>query len=208
MTKPAALPEYQTTQPVTLLPASYGPGQRVRFAGWPEPHKLEPLDEAAKRISSYNKRHARDPFLAPSPWDADRQRFLLLAVLPRMESRNAPALPDNPSPDMPRYVAGTPWRYGPRDVRRGETITFLAWPTPILGLIPENEAAQRVLAYFATFEGNPLLASSPWDEFSAALFLPALRAPRKIYQSGAERWGATAEQARQDRIADMRAGAR
>ena len=91
-------------------------------------------------------------------------------------------------PGMPAYRALTDInevgaepdlrRFWHRDVKKGDVIHVLQWPTALFAKAGEFEAAnleaEAVVEYFDAAYDHPKLLESPWDWYLRAIFLPEL----------------------------------
>jgi hypothetical protein len=167
-----------------------GPG--ISAAGAPAGALLDPIDDAAKRITAYWNAHRVDPGLPNSPMDR-AGRFYLPAHLRGMRGRNFPnaVAPEEVVAGMPAYTSTIDqvldWNdrteeiprgamFGRRAIAPGTKIYFLAWPEPEFGLEAANKTAKVVVEYFERGRGRSDLPPAPWNLFDDELYLPKLEA--------------------------------
>ena len=167
-------PKYRTRVPCHVNCVMWDAGAVVGLQGWPKgdlANKLEPVNEAAKRIVAWFHRNAGDAFMPQSPWDSEHGRYYLPAT--SKDTRGGRVHPvKNPLSSMPHYRA----RIASDGIWLPDEFAFLGWPQLGMALTPANEPAERVVAYFEMNAGNPAMLASPWNQYDDELFLPMLKA--------------------------------
>lgn len=155
-------------------------GDEFDDRGWPSLKDVEPVNETARTIYDYAKRHAHDAWRPDAPIDGLLNDYFLPAVT----TPEADFILDvQPAPkDAPLYAASRDIVRGGRVlISEGTTICWLGWPRDRL-LEPANEFAEQVTTYFEANEKNPKLLRSPWCEFRQALVLPELPQTKIIFK--------------------------
>ena len=170
-------PRYRTTATVFVNGTQWGAGGEFSFRGWPKADMhLQPINEAAKKISDYYDRRKYEPSLPPSPVDARTGKIFLPGMLPYLRSRNFPpamSAIDAPA-GMPIYVALWDAEFGGKLIKQGEKFGFGGWPELAMNIKPANAAAKRVMAFLEKYDPEkcPNLPVSPYNFFDGSLWLP------------------------------------
>ena len=116
-------PKYRTTATVFVSGCQFGAGHEFFYRGWPKADMhLEPLNEGARRVSAFYKRHQFEPGLPQSPVDARTGKIFLPGQLPHIPSRNFPPVvsaADAPA-GMPIYKSLWDAEFGGKLIKEGE----------------------------------------------------------------------------------------
>ena len=151
------------------------PGNEFESIAWQDPRLVEPLNEPARLVLAYRKRHWPDQRRPRSLFDNRIDRVFLPCLNP------LPLTATERPPNAPMYVSS-----------RGETFAngvtidadvqfaFLGWPSP--SWRAANVPAEAVLQYLGEHGTDPRLAPAPWDELSETIVLIDLPPPYKVDQ--------------------------
>jgi hypothetical protein len=173
-------PKYRTTVDHTYLNgAPFRANTVVEFLGWPLAKlRLEPQNESARRIDKYYQANWIQPHFPKGTQHLATAEIFLPGSLWAFDGVNLPATVDieNEQAAMPRYRLDRPnAMFNRRRVIKDQEFALLAWPHPLMMLLPANDSAERVLEYQDRYERHFAFPNlSPWNCLTESLFLPPL----------------------------------